>query len=464
MKKKLILSALFIALFFVANAQMKITITLSSQKEAFIDIMQGADRKTDTKDIDLSDNNGQITIINKTADQSFTIYFKSNNGSNFIIKGKMLEVKAGNIDGTTIFKVGSNGKITPAVDNSDFVKGIGIEIRSDSGSIKSIPATDALIKLTTGGSNDATDLFTYVKKQIRKKGYFYIPSQNVIIDNQGTIHIYLDENGNPIFSYYPGTGKENNDRFQFHIVSSENIGYTVQSTGEFKPTAISDEIKGTVATTQSDADGNQQKEKVEYQSPIFGPFSGSFPFTITKNAGGSKSVIVNRSIDLLPTSRVSIGTAVVASWLQNPENIAGFRKPNGDSTLIADNRSTRGFLGLFLTFHFIPRNLNIKPRTTLERLGMTVGTNLNDKSFSNVFLGLNIEITNGLFFNFGTHFGQVNYAVGYDDHFKFGEDKFTGVLETRKKWVLGGPYIAMNIDAALFAKVFKNILGTGANN
>lgn len=310
------------------------------------------------------------------------------------------------------------------------------------------------------GVND-NKLYSYVERQIDNKDYTYLSGQNIIIDNKGIIHIYLDENGNPIYSYYPVAAKENIDKFQFHIVSKNSAGYVVESDAELKPIEISEEVKTNVSVTHSDGSTSKTKYS-EYQSSIFGPYTTSFPFTISKTVDGSSTMLVDRTIKLLKTSRVSIGTAVVATWLKNPENITTFRKPNGDSTLIADNKNTRGFLGLFLTFHIIPRNLNIQPRNIKERLGITVGTNLSDKAFANFFLGLNVEVTNGLFLNFGTHFGQVSYAVGYDK-FKFGDDKFTGTLETRKKWQIGGPYVAINIDAALFAKVFKNILGNTAN-
>ncbi|MBK8601486.1 MAG: hypothetical protein IPN80_13865 [Flavobacterium sp.] len=113
---------------------------------------------------------------------------------------------------------------------------------------------------------------------------------------------------------------------------------------------------------------------------------------------------------------------------------------------------------MFLTFHFAPRNLDLEPRYWKERFGISVGTNLSDKSFENFFVGINYEIRNGLYLNGGIHYGRVNTVVG-NDNFDFGNDVFEGTLEIRKEWKIGGPYISINIDTDVFAKVFKNIMG-----
>src|SRR5690606_29498692 len=106
---------------------------------------------------------------------------------------------------------------------------------------------------------------------------------------------------------------------------------------------------------------------------IFGPYSRLFPLTIYRTAPDvSKQLILDKSIKLLKTSRVSINTGVVSTWLSSPENISTFVKPDGDTTLVADDPDIRGYLTLMLTFHFQPRNLNIQPRNASERLGVSV--------------------------------------------------------------------------------------------
>jgi hypothetical protein len=444
-------------------AQTVITVTLTSSTDATVAITKGGNPVTDLKDADFSDGQGKIHIINKTTDATFIVAFiDKNNNPVFRVPNTSIPVHTGGApgaDGTVDYAIAADGTLNPALPAGVVTAGMGISIRSSTLPSDKVKVKPNFAKAAGTATKKGVDnkLYNYVQKQIDKNGYDYIASQNLLIDKQGTIQIYLDENGSPIYSYFPVTAKENIDKFQFHIISLTDAGYVVESDAELNPIDVGDEVKTSVASTQSDAAGVPKKYS-EYVSPIFGPYTTSFPFTITKSLNGNATVIADKTIKLLKTSRVSIGTAVVATWLKNPENIATFRKSNGDTTLIADNKNVRGYLGLFLTFHFIPRNLNIAPRNPIERLGISVGTNLTDKSFNNFFLGLNVEVTNGLFFNAGGHFGQVNYAVGHDK-FDYGNEKFTGTLETRSKWQLGGPYVAVNIDAALFAKVFKNILG-----
>jgi len=471
MKIKTLLFLGFLTISISTYSQIDITMTLKTTKDVEIVIKQGGNKVSDLKDADFSDGKGKLRVINKTTD-NFMIYFVNDKNNVFNIPPASIPIHSKGVDGLVEYSIKSDGSLDPVVPSGVLKKGMGIVIKSkDLTDDKPIVAPSSPLSSSSSNGRQPSEnrkeqtnerrLFEYVKREIGENGYDYISSQNIVIDNKGIIHIYLNENGNPIYSYFPVTAKENYDKFQFHIISTNNAGYVVDSEAEFNPIDIVEEVKTNVATAQSDKSETKIKYN-QYNSPIFGPYTTSFPFTITRNLNDKSEVIVDRNVKLLKTKRVSVGTAVVATWLENPENITTFIKPNGETTLIADDKDIRGFLSLFLTFHIVPRNLNIPPRSIKERLGVSVGTNLSDKSFSNFFLGLNVEVTNGLFFNAGGHFGQVNYVVGHDE-FDFGNEVFSGTLETRKKWVLGGPYIAVNIDAELFAKVFKNILGPTPN-
>ncbi|WP_281323449.1 hypothetical protein [Flavobacterium aestivum] len=468
MKFKTLLFFGFLAISISSYSQIDITITLKTTKDVEVAIMQGGNKVTDLKNADFSDGKGKLHVINKTTDL-FTVYFVGNkNTLIFNIPSASIPKQNGSTDGLVEYSINSDGSLNPPLQSGILKKGMGIAIKSkdltpDKPILPSTTSKNRVPKSNEDREEQTNErrIYKYVEREIKKKGYEYIASQNIVIDKNGIIHMYLNENGNPIYSYFPVTAKENYDKFQFHIISLNNADYVVDSEAEFNPVDIVEEVTTNVPAVQSDKSETKIKYN-QYNSPIFGPYTTSFPFTITRNLNNVNEVIVDRDIQLLKTKRVSVGTAVVATWLENPENITTFIKPNGETTLIADDKDIRGFLSLFLTFHIVPRNLNIPPRSIKERLGVSVGTNLSDKSFSNFFLGLNVEVTNGLFFNAGGHFGQVNYVVGHDK-FDFGNEVFSGTLETRKKWVLGGPYIAVNIDTELFAKVFKNILGPNSN-
>ncbi len=306
--------------------------------------------------------------------------------------------------------------------------------------------------------DDDQEKIILIEAFMEENGLFYVGGQsNIIYDRQGIIHIFLDEDCQPLYSYYPTTAKSNYDKFQFHFVVSKNSTrkYSISSTGKFIATEIKDDINNSAGSQQSSNPTKVSENFKIVPSPIFGPYTGTFPFTIFEK-GNPPTVLSTTKIKLLPTSRVSLNTGVVHTWLQNAENISIFKKPNGDSTLIADNPTNRGLLTAMLTFHLVPRNLNIKPREFRERLGISLGTNLNGKIGDNFFLGVNVEVTNGLFLNGGAHFGQVNYVVNNPD-FKFNDDKFSGTLETRKTWKTGF-YLSVSVDAGLFIKVFSAIV------
>lgn len=450
MKTKLLFFALFIGSITNSFSQTAIVITLPNNATPTVTVNAAAQTGPITYNFAAASS---LQIINNTTDSNYQIRFFDNQTEKFLIPTSSIPAS-----GTTNFTIDTAGKLTPALPGGIISAGDGIKIFKAGTEIFRIQpqAGPANPSAATGNSQNtiANTREAAVEEIIKKNNYTYYSNQNIIVDHNGIIQIFLDENGNPLYADIPLMAKENRDKFKFHVVTDEEAIFTVAVTGTFTPVQISDEINTNVPNAQSAT----ARPFIDHASPIFGPYTGTFVFTLKKN----NAVVTTRTVKLLKTNRVSLGTSVIASWLKNPENIATYVKANGETTLIADNPDSRGYLGLFLTFHFVPRNLNIPPRTLVERTGMSIGTNLTDKSFSNFFLGLNVEITNGLFINGGVHYGQVNYVVGYDD-FDFGNDVFVGPLTTRKKWDLGGPYLSINVDTALFAKVFSKMMGTSTS-
>lgn len=323
------------------------------------------------------------------------------------------------------------------------------------------PIKDDVVEVDENDESQVTDqsrLRNEVSNIIKREKFTVLKGQNnLVLDKSGTIIVFIDGDGMSIYNDYPKSGRENYDRYKFYVLTLEKGDYKVNCEGVFVPIKLSDEVEEVGENAAATGEDESEKKVYVYKSDVFGPYTDSFDMTLKKG----KKLIIKKSIKLLPVKRISVGTSVISTWLKNPENIETFTKPNGDLTLIADDPTNRGFLGLFLTFHLSPRNLDVEPRNNLERLGISVGTNLSDKSFNNFFVGLNYEVRNGLYINGGIHFGRVNNVVGYDN-FDFGHDVFEGTLEVRKKWKVGGPYISINIDTDVFGKVFKNLLGTSA--
>jgi hypothetical protein len=471
MKNLITFTALFVFAAFTVNAQNAIIeVTIDSETTASKKLTSGGQVKTSLNDLDLSDGNGKLVVINKTTKDAVVRFIDLNANNVFRIPASAIGKKttAADPDVRKDFVIDNSGNIT-GVPGGQIKKELGfivdIEGKPQAATLPGVRVSEGAGTTTMPGILEAdmsAQLLIYVKKEIEKRGYKYLGGQhNLIIDREGIIHIYLDEFGHPIYTGFPVVAKENYDKFQIHVISTVDKSFFIASTGEFRTIELKDEVPTGLAKTQS---GAPAIEIHQVSSSIFGPYTGLFPFTIhMKPKGGSPTLILDKSIKLLKTSRVSVNTGAVATWLRSPENIETFIMPNGDTTLVSDDPSVRGYLALMLTFHLKPRNLNIQPRDIIERFGISVGTNLSSKAFDNFFLGISIEITNGLFINGGGHFGRVNHIVNYKENFKYGEEKFSGTLLTKKKWDVG-PYVAINIDAGLFGKVFKSILGTGNND
>lgn len=446
-----------------AAAQSTIEIRIESPAKASI-ILKNGNAEVQYDKLDFTSGNGALIITNATPTDQYKINFKvGENNQNFIIPAaKIPKPGVGGQAGTTRFPIAADGTV-PGIANSFFDPASSIEILvSDTDSppkelgkfsAQGIGNTNPPRNSgSTISAKTQSALRQYVEDQVELKGYKYIASQNIIVDRNGTVHIYLDENLNPVYAYFPTTAKEGYDKFQFHILSTKEYTYEVGSSGKFDPRPIGDDIEG-VGFPKIQSSG--PREFFEFTSVILGPFSGNFPFIIQRKKSGKDDISLERTIKLLKVSRVSLDMGLVASWLNNPENIAIYVMPSGDSTLVADNPDVRGMLVAMLTFHFKPRNLNIPPRTFSERLGITVGLGLKRNLGSNLFLGLNVEIANGLFLNGGAHFGEINYPIDHEA-FDYGKEKFTGTLVTRKRWDVR-PYAAVSVDAALFVKAFRTL-------
>lgn len=455
---------LFIAIFTACIGttvwgQSTINITIVDNNTATIEFKNGAAKTTYDK-LDFSAGDGKLIVVNNTATNLYSIEISAE-GVSIKLPSTVIPTSA-----TAEFKISAAGKVDKATGDAALPKNPTIKVTGAAGVIGTFTSTteeedendidDQKPTNNTGVDEKKTEVYKIVEKKVNSGKYRYIASQNIIVDNSGVIHIFLDKNLNPIYSYFPTTAKERYDKYKFHIIAPAEYTFSIESESEFVPAPLTDDIS---EFPRIQADGGKQ-EYIEYPLPIMGPYSGNFTFVIKrfKNNKDDKYSI-SRTIKQIKVNRVSLNIATVGSWLRNPENISIFERPGGDSTLVADNPKMRGMLAGFITFHLKPRNLTIPPRTFVERFGVSFGASITEQLGENFFLGLNVEVANGLFFNGGIHFGQVSYPINYDK-FDFGNQKFTGTLVTKKRWDTN-VYAAVSIDMGLFTKAFKNLLGTG---
>ena len=294
----------------------------------------------------------------------------------------------------------------------------------------------------------------------------YEQRNNLVVDGK-TVHIFLDEFGNTLFSGFPTTAREDYN-YSFHIFytnQSNTSSIKVEVRGLYEPTfevynseALSS-IRG--SATQSGAGGETKKDIPKPKVKILniekkGPFTSSFTFNMKKTVDDEEqSIISNRVINVAPVHHISLMVGLVGSNLSNPTNIREGINDDGVATLFADDPETRGIITLMAVFYPMPRNLLFPPKKnwTLERLGFVVGTRIDTDLNENFFGGLSYDLARGLSITSGVHYGRVNTIAGYDD-FDFGEVAFSGELTSSKEWK-ANVFIGTTVDLRVFGLLFN---------
>ena len=282
------------------------------------------------------------------------------------------------------------------------------------------------------------------------------------INKTRIVHIFIDENGNLILSGIPTTATKKYV-YQVHLlVEKNNINksrYKFSADGKFKP-------KFNINNTQDETpEGNSVSNEpviVEYLSPTVGPYTNKFTLKVLKYQKGKKvEKLLDSEVEIATTYQVSLSTGILSTTLRNPENIQKLALASGDSTLVADNPDLRGAITIMATFYFKERNFLFPPEQFddwRQRIGLQVGTQINDDLAENFFLGLSYDLTWGSSVSAGVHFGRRNYVAGVED-FEFGKDIFDlPELVIKKEWQ-AGLYFGMVIDTRVAFKLISNLAG-----
>lgn len=268
------------------------------------------------------------------------------------------------------------------------------------------------------------------------------------------IHLFLDEKGNFYISGPPTTAREDNV-FMLHVFYKEDAEFKLEYEGVFQPAF---EVYG--VTANKGAQGNAASSQIkQIDFGAVGPFTGTAKFTVTRTVGGKPKVILDKVIQIAKLHKITLTAGLYGSFLRSPENITTFVKPNGDTTLTADNPTTRSFVTVMLAFYPWPRNILIPSHDWKERISLSVGTSINKNLSENFFAGLNYDIAMGLALSAGGHYGSRQYVIGYKN-FNYGEDKFSGSLENRvKKEYNINWFIGLSVDFRLLGYIFQNPTG-----
>ena len=304
------------------------------------------------------------------------------------------------------------------------------------------------------------ELNEWVENYTRRAGIKVDKRRNILLKGN-VIHVFLDQNGGFIKSSLPTTAKQRNT-YQFHILYWDTgHQFRLKANGFFKP------VRNILDTSIENMDMSISRESeapIEIKKWTFGvvgPFTDELKIVISKLIEDDPTEIVNATISIAKLYNVSLATSLLRTTLRNPQNIEEFN--NGTiTTLIADDPATRGALSVMATYYPYGRSFLFPPKGGLfsrERLGIVVGTQLNDKLDENFFLGGAWDFATGGSFTLGMHWGRRNYVVGHrDDPFDFGEEEFTGNLAIRKAWDVG-VFFGVIIDTRVAIKLISALGG-----
>lgn len=194
---------------------------------------------------------------------------------------------------------------------------------------------------------------------------------------------------------------------------------------------------------------------------VITPRVGSLQITTTLNTvetdGSQPKLLVRRAFRLDDCDlayHVGIMLGVNASFLSTPTNIATSLLPNSttDYTLVADDPTTHQSLTVMAIFYPTPRRYGYayKDLSFFQKFNVSVGSQVGPSLLSDVLLGLNYELSRGLNFGAGGHYGRHRTIIGQPD-FRFGKDvyaggsTFTEATNTRMQWDLAW-YVGLGID------------------
>jgi hypothetical protein len=279
--------------------------------------------------------------------------------------------------------------------------------------------------------------------------------RNIYESKDGTIHIFVFEDGNLLVAGYPTTATEKN-KYQVHLyrrTGNDNI-YLLEYAGVYSPAF---NIQNENAVTNAAV----AIERMDFA--ILGPFTNNLQLTVKSRPnkpGTSFNILSTTTIQIAKTIHASIGTGLIYTNLKNPSNIKQVPLPSSnDSTLIADDIHGKGLITLLATFYPWGRNTLMMPSNRFkDRFGVILGTAIaaSSSNFRDIFFGGQYDFSIGGSIVGGVHYGRRQKISNLDyKDFKFGETKFAGNLNDRTymDWDFGF-FFGVQVDNRIFSQLF----------
>lgn len=311
------------------------------------------------------------------------------------------------------------------------------------------------------------------------------------LEEENAVHIFLDQNGNNLLGTIPqGIA---NRQYIVHIIypgysdREDIVSYSIrQKTGNFIGSLnfLNSNIQTQLNSSLQAAVTRKEFDMWHEKTFLLGIATDDLTFEViatTQDEATKKiatGVLQTYTIKMSPVYHGSFDVGLINSELQNPE-YSLVAAPDNSGQLVVKERENgnRGVVTVMATFYTSPvillekllekrtgkhipsyklsgRNL-LDDHKFYERIYPAVGVSLNNKSFENLFFGLNWELARGLSIFGGGHWGKIRTfdMPGYQaETTVVTQDQFD--FYTNEKWDVKWAY-GIKLDILIIASLFK---------
>ena len=253
-------------------------------------------------------------------------------------------------------------------------------------------------------------------------------------DKENRIHIFFDYFGNSLKSTIPQG--ISNAQYMVHIVypfqlsDPNKVSYSVkQKSGNFSNALLFNNTDIRKIGT-GNLQGGEKYDGITERKFILGTATDDLAFDIimsTRGTKATKTVLDTYTIKMSPVYHGSFDIGLIRTDLSNPTFSLVQHPTSSFQVVKATEESPKGVVTIMASFYVSPIVLlksvfgkekipyyKLTGRSFLddhkfyERFYPTIGVGLSDKSFENIFYGINWELARGLSIFGGWHYGKVN--------------------------------------------------------
>lgn len=302
--------------------------------------------------------------------------------------------------------------------------------------------------------------------------------------SDNSIHMFFDQYGNSLLSTIPQG--ISNAKYFVHIIypytGSEDVSYSIkQTSGTFNSGLVLNNsgIRNDLGTFSPQS--GKDVIAIGEREFLLGTATDDLSFEIIATTNNSKKsvkkiVLESYTIQMSPVFHASFDVGLLRTNLSNP-TFSLVQSPNDPNLVVKEtNINPTGVVTIMVSAYTSPiillESLSKKKKSIphyklygrnflddhkfYERIYPTVGVSLSSRTFENLFFGFNFEISRGLNFFCGWHYGKVN--VFNMPNYVSGETPVTQEqfdFYTNTKW-----RTSTTFGVKLDALIIRNLFGT----